>query len=90
MRRPRWRRLVLSALALSVFGYAALAALIPGACAGARATVTPVPSSHAGTLLGPAVHRTGIWAVSAWSRGRQQGESSVRPTISNGPRTAGA
>lgn len=28
MRRPRWRRLVLSALALSVFGYAALAALI--------------------------------------------------------------
>ena len=44
---------------------ASLAALIPGACAGARATVTPVPSSHAGTLLGPAVHCTGIWAVSA-------------------------
>ena len=46
------------------------------------------PSSQAGTVRGPAVHCTGICAASAFSSGRQQGDSSVRPTISIGPRTA--
>ena len=55
--------------------------------AGAVITEMAISFSHPGAERGPEIQATLVFTQRAWSRGRQQGDNSVSPWISIGPKT---